>query len=134
VNVENTGTVENTYELEYEGPEWISIKPEELTVSPGQTKEAYMYAGIPFKKEGNVQITATATGNNAQDTQTVELVIGDEVEQAIQENENKISGNGITGQFSKTLGNLSTGGTAVQVAAAVLAALLITGVILIREW
>jgi uncharacterized membrane protein len=133
INVENPGTVGNTYELQHEGPEWISIKPEELTVGPGQTETSYMYAGIPFKKQGNVQITATATGNNAEDSQTVELVIGQDIEEAIRDGENRL-GNGITGQFSNALENLRTGGTLVQVVAAFVIALLITGVILIREW
>ncbi|QGA80800.1 hypothetical protein LC1Nh_0918 [Candidatus Nanohalobium constans] len=133
VQLENTGTQENTYELAYEGPEWVNIKPSNLTVGAGQTSTAYMYAGIPFKKEGNVQITATATGTNTTTSQTVELVIGKEIEEAIQDNSNQLS-NGITGQFSQALGNLQTSGNLVKLTAAILLALVITAAILVREW
>lgn len=129
INVENPGTRENTYQLDYEGPKWISVKPEELTVGPGQTGTAYMYAGIPFQKEGNVQITAVATGNNATDTQTVELVIGEEVEEAIRDSRDRFSG--ITGNFTNAL---TGSGTAAQIGIAVAIAVLLTAAILIREW
>lgn len=129
INVENPGTRENTYQLDYEGPEWISVKPEELTVGPGQTETAYMYAGIPFQKEGNVQITAVATGNNATDTQTVELVIGEEVEEAIRDSRDRFSG--ITGNFTNAL---TGSGTAAQIGIAAAIAILLTAAILAREW
>jgi uncharacterized membrane protein len=133
INVENTGTRENTYEIAYEGPEWISIKPEEITVGPGQTGKSYMYAGIPFKKEGNVQITATAVGENATDSQTVELVIGQEIEESIKDGSNQIGG-GITGQFSQAFEGIQTSGNLVKGGLAVLIAAIITAVILVREW
>ncbi|MFB6099811.1 MAG: hypothetical protein ABEK16_00930, partial [Candidatus Nanohalobium sp.] len=131
VNVKNTGTRENTYELAYEGPQWISIKPKNLTVAPGQTETSYMYAGIPFKKEGNVQITATAVGKNATDSHTVELVIGKKIEEAIQSDSNAF--NGITGQFTQALENIQASGTAAKAALAVLVAAIVTAAILIRE-
>ncbi|MEF8880547.1 MAG: DUF499 domain-containing protein, partial [Candidatus Nanohaloarchaea archaeon] len=130
INLENTGTKENTYELAYEGPSWISIKPGEVTVSPGETGKSYMYAGIPFKKEGNVQITATAVGENATDSQTVELVIGQEIEEAIK---SETPSNGITGQFADAISGIE-GNVFGQAAAAILIALLITAAILVREW
>ena len=133
INLENTGTRENTYELAYEGPEWISIKPEEVTVAAGNTGTAYMYAGIPFKKEGNVQVTATAVGTNTTDTQTVELVIGKEIEEAIQDSSNQIGG-GITGQFSQAVGSLSESGTTAKLGIALLLTALIVAAILGREW
>ena len=129
INVENTGTRENTYQISYEGPEWVSIKPNNITVGPGQTETSYMYAGIPYKKQGSVQITTTAIGNNATDSQTVELVIGEEVEEAIQDDSNKI-----TGGFSQALGNLTNAGTLVRISLAIILALILTAAILVREW
>jgi uncharacterized membrane protein len=133
INLENPGTRENTYELAYEGPEWISIKPEEVTVGPGETGKSYMYAGIPFKKEGNVQITATAVGQNATDSQTVELVIGQEIEESIRDDSNRFA-SGITGQFSQAVQNIQSSGNLVKAGLAVLLAAIITAAILAREW
>jgi hypothetical protein len=87
-----------------------------------------MYAGIPFKKEGNVQITATAVGENATDTQTVELVIGQEIEEAINDNSNQI-----TGGFTDALGNLSNSGTLSRILLAVLLTAAIVAFILLKE-
>ena len=128
INLENTGTRENTYELSYTGPEWVSIKPDNVTVERGQTGNAYMYAGIPFKKEGNVQITATAVGTNTTASQTVELVIGKEIEQAIQDSSNNLTG--ITGAFSQAV---TSTGAAGKLLLAILLAAGITGTILLRN-
>jgi uncharacterized membrane protein len=132
VNLENTGSRENTYELAYEGPEWVSIRPENVTVAAGETGTSYMYAGIPFKKEGNVQITATAVGTNATAEQTVELVIGQDIEEAIRDDDRR--GTGITGQFSQALQDIQERGPVVQLLLAVLVAALVTAAILVREW
>ncbi|MFB6159222.1 MAG: hypothetical protein ABEJ95_06230 [Candidatus Nanohalobium sp.] len=132
INLENTGTKQNTYELAYEGPEWISIKPREVTVQPGKTGTSYMYAGIPFKKEGNVQITATAVGTNTTDSQTVELVIGKKIEEAIKDGSNKFGG-GVLNQITQSLADLQSSGTAAKTAIAVILAAVTTAVILLRS-
>ena len=133
VNVENTGEKGNTYELAHEGPEWISIKPKELSVGSGETETAYMYAGIPFQKEGNVQITATAVGKNATDSHTVELVVGKDIEESIKDNKDE-TGNSITGQFNKALKNIQDSNNVAKIALAVLLAAILTAAILVREW
>jgi uncharacterized cupredoxin-like copper-binding protein len=132
INIENTGTKQNTYELDYEGPHWISIKPDELTVGPRQTGKAYMYAGIPYKKEGNVQITATAVGTEASDSQTVELVVGQKIEQSIRNKEDQTGS--LTGNFANPLTDIKAKGTLTQLAAAILLGLILTAAILAREW
>jgi hypothetical protein len=91
-----------------------------------------MYAGIPFNKEGNVQITATAVGTNATAEQTVELVIGQDIEEAIRDDDRR--GTGITGQFSQALQDIQERGPVVQLLLAVLVAALVTAAILVREW
>ncbi|EHK01454.1 hypothetical protein HRED_08281 [Candidatus Haloredivivus sp. G17] len=48
---------------------------------------------LPFEKKGEVEITAVAEGTEVRESQTVELVIGQEIEDAIR------NGNGITGRF-----------------------------------
>jgi hypothetical protein len=133
VNVENTGTRGNTYQLAHEGPSWISIKPQNISVGAGETGTAYMYAGIPFQKEGNVQITATAVGKNATDSHTVELVVGQDIEESIKD-ETDQTGNGITGQFAAALENIQASGNIAKISLAILVAAIVTAAILIREW
>ena len=92
IRLENTGTKQNTYELGYQGPRWISIKPDEVTVPSGQTETSYMYAGAPFEKQGQVKITAEAEGTQIEKNQTVQLLLGEDVQEEIQSPENSISG------------------------------------------
>jgi len=132
IQLRNTGTRDNTYSLVKEGPEWVQIRPEELEIASGQTATAYMYAGAPFEKEGEVEITAIAEGTKVRESQTVELVIGQEIEEAIR------NGNGITGRFMNSasgLYNLITQtGNAQRGLAAIILGLLLTAAILYREW
>jgi hypothetical protein len=133
VKVSNPGTKENTYRLTHQGPEWVEIKPETITVAPGATESVYMYAGVPFEKKGEVEITAVAEGNEVRTSQTVQLVINDEVEEAIRSNRGDF-----IGRFSSSATGLYTAITnsdnVTRGAAAIIAGLIITAVILVREW
>lgn len=133
VKVSNPGTKENTYRLTHKGPEWVEIRPETITVAPGATDSVYMYAGVPFEKKGEVEITAVAEGNEVRTSQTVELVINDEVEEAIRSNRGDF-----IGRFSSSATGLYTAITdsdnVTRGAAAIIAGLIITAVILVREW
>ena len=133
ISVRNPGTQENTYRMTHEGPEWISIRPETITVAPGQTESVYMYAGVPFEKKGQVEITAIAEGNEVRASRTVDLVINEEVEEAIRSNRGDFVGrfsNSASNLYQSVLeaDNISRG------IAAILAGLAITAVILVREW
>ena len=133
VKVSNPGTKENTYRLTHQGPEWVEIRPETITVAPGATESVYMYAGVPFEKKGEVEITAVAEGNEVRTSQTVQLVINDEVEEAIRSNRGDF-----IGRFSSSATGLYTAITdsdnVTRGAAAIIAGLIITAVILVREW
>ena len=133
VKLSNPGTRENTYRLTHQGPEWISIRPETVTVAAGQTESVYMYAGVPFEKKGQVEITAVAEGNEVRTSQTVDLVIDEDVEEAIRSRRGDF-----IGRFSSSASNLYQ--SAVEAdnvsrgIAAIIAGLVITAVILVREW
>ncbi|MFP4229589.1 MAG: hypothetical protein ACLFRK_00430 [Candidatus Nanohaloarchaea archaeon] len=131
IQLENPGTRENTYRLVSEGPEWIEIRPESLTVAAGDTGTAYMYAGAPFEKKGQVEITAIAEGEQVRESRTVELVIGQEIEDAIRR------GDSLTGRFMDSasgLYNTVTQGNVQKGLAAIIVGLALTAVILYREW
>lgn len=133
IELNNTGARENTYELSHEGPEWVSIRPEQVTVAAGEGRTAYMYAGVPFEKEGRVEITAEAVGNQVRKSQNVTLVIGEEVEEAIESEEG--GNNMITGNFGRQISGITEGITAadniVKVAASVLVGAAITAGVLL---
>jgi uncharacterized membrane protein len=133
ININNTGTKQNTYKLTHEGPEWVSIRPEEVTVQPGKKGKAYMYAGIPFgKDQGEVQITARAEGTQVADTEDVKLLIGKEIKEAIKDDSN----NGPTGGFASDLPleRVGLGSDLGKIVASLLIGLLITAAVLYREW
>ncbi|QKQ98868.1 hypothetical protein GKQ38_05085 [Candidatus Nanohaloarchaea archaeon] len=104
IKLNNTGTQQNTYRLTYEGPAWIDIKPESVTVPAGQSETAYIYASIPFQKKGQVEITATAVGEQVKKSETVKLVIGQEIKEAIKSDK---GGDSLTGAFQKSASNLA---------------------------
>lgn len=125
IHLNNTGTQENTYELSKEGPEWISVKPEEVTVTAGETETAYIYAGVPFQKKGEVEITANAVGTEIERSRTVRLLIGQDVEESIENGENEI-----TGGFLNRIPSPDLEGEAGRAGIAAVAGAAITAVIL----
>ncbi|MFB6145742.1 MAG: hypothetical protein ABEJ99_04540 [Candidatus Nanohaloarchaea archaeon] len=132
IRLKNTGSRKNTYQLAYEGPEWVSIKPDTIEVKPGQMKKAYMYAGIPFQKKGVVDITATAVGHEAKDSEKVKLVIGKDIEEAI-----KSDKGGLTGAFSKQISDFMnglSGSNGSKIAVSIVVGLIVTSIVLYREW
>lgn len=144
VRLQNTGTQENTYELSYEGPSWIDIRDREnddnertVTVAPGETGYADIYAGIPYQKRGEVEITATAVGEQVEQSKTVELVVGEDIEEAMESDEGT-TGNSITGAFTDAASGLVSQiqgqGSLARAALAIIAGLLLTAAILYWEW
>ncbi|MFT4892272.1 MAG: hypothetical protein ACI8Z7_000039 [Candidatus Nanohaloarchaea archaeon] len=124
IHLNNTGTRENTYELsKEEGPEWVSIRPEEVTVAAGQTETAYIYAGVPFQKKGEVKITANAKGTDITRTKTVKLLIGQDVEESIESERNAVTG-GFMDRVSVPEGEAGRAGIAVVAGAAITAVVL----------
>lgn len=134
IQLENTGARQNTYQLAYEGPEWISVKPEEVTVASGKTETAYMYAGIPFQKKGQVEINVTSVGHDVQKSEQVTLVIGQEIEDAIESRK----GGSITGRVTSAASNiadrLTESSNIWKVGFSIVVGLLIVLAVLYREW
>jgi len=54
IQLNNTGTRENTYELSHEGPSWVDIRPQQVTIGAGESDTAYIYAGdsLPERRRG----------------------------------------------------------------------------------
>ncbi|MFB6175481.1 MAG: hypothetical protein ABEJ87_05955 [Candidatus Nanohalobium sp.] len=145
IRLNNTGTRQNTYELTYEGPSWISIKDREndlnertVTVPAGETGYADIYAGIPFQKKGEIIITATAVGEQVKKSKTVKLLIGKDIKEAMKSDKGGAGGGLITGSFSESASNFvknfQAQGTVAKLAIAVIIGLILTAAILYWEW
>jgi hypothetical protein len=136
IQLNNTGTRENTYELSHEGPEWVSVKPQEVTIPAGESDTAYIYAGIPFQKKGEVKVTAISEGNQVRRTEEVTLLIGKDVQEAIESQEDRL--NGLTGAFSSSISNfvsdLGSADNLAKAAISIIVGLAISAVVLLSEW
>lgn len=131
IDVKNPGTKANTYRMSVDGPSWVSVRPSEIEVEAGGSGSSYMYAGIPFEKKGRVDLTAVAEGTQVSATESVRLLIGQEVKEAIESPEQE----GPTGGFSMSVPDVSVGSAGFsQVLASLILGLLLTGAILYHEW
>jgi len=135
ISLQNTGTQVNTYVVSVDAPEWITVRPGEITVPAGETEKSYIYAGIPFNQTGtSIDITATATGEQVEKSQTVQLVVGEEVKDSVDSPE----GGGIPGAFSRAVSGLFQGiaatGNVIKLFMSIMAGLIVSALILYREW
>jgi len=131
INLENTGTRKNEYRVSGEGPEWISVRPEIVNVDSGLTGKSYIYAGIPYNQvNGTEDITITATGEMVERQETVQLKIGEEVKDSLKSNQ----GGGITGMFRNAATSLRATGDFTKLAISIVVGLIISAVILRKEW
>jgi len=129
--LENTGTRKNEYRVSGEGPEWISVRPEIVNVDSGLTGKSYIYAGIPYNQvNGTEDITITATGEMVERQETVQLKIGEEVKDSLKSNQ----GGGITGMFRNAATSLRATGDFTKLAISIVVGLIISAVILRKEW
>ncbi len=79
VTLQNTGSMENTYHLNLQGPAWASLKPSDATLAPGKSKVAYVYVAAPFEIAGNfdIKIMAEDQSGTIQKVKTVTVSIGE---------------------------------------------------------
>ncbi|MFB6203266.1 MAG: hypothetical protein ABEK01_02135, partial [Candidatus Nanohaloarchaea archaeon] len=135
IKLNNTGARENTYVLSHEGPEWVSIRPKNITIPAGEGATAYIFAGVPYEERGQVNITARAVGTDVKRTESLQLVIGENITAAIKSNKTNTR---FTGQFTESFGNIFSAargaGTPQKIMGSILLGLLITVYVLYREW
>ncbi len=131
IHLENTGTKKNEYRVSGEGPEWISVRPELVNVDSGHTGKSYIYAGIPYNQvNGTEDITITAAGEMVEQTETVQLKIGEEVKDSLKSGQ----GGGITGMFRQAATSLRATGDFTKLAISLVVGLIISALILRKEW
>ncbi|MFB6143675.1 MAG: hypothetical protein ABEJ98_00040 [Candidatus Nanohaloarchaea archaeon] len=132
VRLTNNGTRENTYQLSHDGPSWVSLKPEEVTVAPSKTKTAFIYAGIPYKEKGEIQIKAIAEGREVERSETARLVMGEKVKDAIKDDSSRKGLlDSLTGSVTKSF-KAAAGSS--RLLLSILVGVGITALVLLREW
>ncbi|NMJ76887.1 hypothetical protein GLU64_00540 [Nanohaloarchaea archaeon] len=130
IELKNTGTQRNEYTITNEGPDYISIKPETVNVQTNETETSFIYAGIPYDEaNGAREIRVQASGEMVQRQENVTLKIGEEVKKSL-----KNQGGRITGMFSQVTERVSGVGDTTKLAVSILAGLLISALVLKREW
>lgn len=135
IHLENTGTQKNEYNVRGEGPDWISVRPQLVTVDSGETEKSYVYAGIPYDQvKGTAEITVFASGEQIEKQDTVQLRLDEDVKNAIKSDE----GGGITGMFARSASNLISAVTGannlVKLVISILVGLIVSAAILYKEW
>jgi uncharacterized membrane protein len=66
VKLRNTGENPSTFELKADGPSWVYMDPEEITLAPGSEGEAYVYLSPPHGTEiGSYEVTVKAASDMA---------------------------------------------------------------------
>lgn len=74
IQVKNTGTQPNSFNLSHNGPRWVKIQPKALSIEPGLEANTSMYAAIPSTvSQESFSITAEAEGTGVQVSETVSL-------------------------------------------------------------
>ena len=80
ITLQNTGIKENKYNLSVQGPDWSSLKPTYVSLSPEQSKVAYLYVAAPYNISGtfNFKIMAEDQSGTVQKIKTISVSVGEE--------------------------------------------------------
>lgn len=73
--IENVGAVKDEYSMRVNGPEWIVIRPEKLTLRPGEASNVYLYVSPAFGVSGKYKIVVSAVSNCVHESKIIEAEI-----------------------------------------------------------
>ncbi|MDY6773864.1 MAG: hypothetical protein SVS85_01575 [Candidatus Nanohaloarchaea archaeon] len=71
----NNGTRSNNYTLKLDGPEWMDVRPANLTLSPGGKAPAYVYLAPGFFSEGSYTSVLVVSGQGVRETVEMNLTV-----------------------------------------------------------
>ncbi len=77
-SVKNIGTRPNTFDIEASA-NWVAIRPKQLTLSPNETQNVYVYYSPEYGSSGEFDVELSAEGENAIDKETVKVNVEGEV-------------------------------------------------------
>jgi uncharacterized membrane protein len=72
INVTNRGEVAQIFVLSLDGPEWVSVSPDNVNLDPGKEKTVYLYISPPYEVETeSYVIVLNATSPNMKISQEI---------------------------------------------------------------
>lgn len=78
ITVSNTGEVPQEFQLTVDGPEWLYMTPEAVSLDSNSDQDVYLYASPPFgTEEGDYPVTVTSTSDLAEGTYQVVIMVGE---------------------------------------------------------
>lgn len=76
VDVTNPGTRENTYTATLDGPDWMDVAPEQLTVAPGASEPLTVYIAPDFFGSGDYTAKLVVDGEAVRRVSTINVTAG----------------------------------------------------------
>jgi uncharacterized membrane protein len=73
--IKNVGAVKDEYSIRAKGPEWIVVKPEKLTLEPGEASNVYLYVSPSFGVSGEHEIVVSAVSNCVSESKIIKAEI-----------------------------------------------------------
>lgn len=64
----NNGTRQNTYRFQLDGPDWMDVQPENVTLGPGEQSPVYVYMAPDFFADGTYTPVLVAEGQGIRKT------------------------------------------------------------------
>lgn len=76
----NTGTAENRYILDAEGPDWIRVRPRAVTLGPGASIPVYLYVAPDYFSAGEYRshLTVADTAGGVARSMAVNVTVGED--------------------------------------------------------
>ncbi|NIO21819.1 MAG: hypothetical protein GTN76_14095 [Candidatus Aenigmarchaeota archaeon] len=78
MKVKNTGSREDTYKLELQGPDWVHLSEEEISLKTGEEGDVYIYASPPYGVDDGVYTAVVkAVSDNAEKELSFKFGVGE---------------------------------------------------------
>jgi len=120
INIKNTGERADTFQISYEGPQWIYIAPDSVTLNSGEEKEIYLYVSPPYEvTSGDFTADIEIAGRSRADVDVEIKVTPNENATATTGGQNATSGDTDEDNETGIVINVTTGGTGANITGAI---------------
>ena len=63
IKIKNSGERKDTYSIEMEGPEWVHLSEDEVSIDPGEEEDVYIYASPTYGVESGIYMSSVRVGS-----------------------------------------------------------------------
>lgn len=93
LTIANNGTRESTYRLQLDAPDWMDVRPDRFTMSPGEERTAHVYIAPDYEGDGVYTAKLVATSDDRRRTLDIDVTVdGDEVTTAVTGRSSSLTG------------------------------------------